>query len=762
MSNRFHSKFHRSNHHTNVSGTNADAGHDPIASKDSPFQGDFYLNGGLNITGDTLINGNTLITGNLSALGNWTELDTYVNVTSAMSITNTGTGPALYVKQTGDQAIAAFYDDSNTALYVDGHATRAGNVGINTSIPNEKLTIVGNLSTQGHATILSNDSSTALEITQQGLGDSFKVSDQVNDNTTFVIDNAGHVGIGLAKADTSTLLTLSAIGNDNGVKITTPGGTATYALLVEDETNDQNPFIVTSTGDVGIGTATPTTKLDVYNGSIRVGSPNSSSTRLQGTHVEWNRVVGGGATWILNQKGTGDGGFNFGEVSTSNDYKPTLYFNTNVLAFTGNRMNLGKDGDGMFWFKVGDQNNEGINNGVAARFNGVAYGIQSNGSWPTTHTWVTSGVERMRITESGNIGVGTSTPGEKLTLVGNISAVGHTNFIANDTYTAVNIIQNGNGNAFRVSDQLSDNSVFVIDNSGHVGIGRQTTYNNIMMSISAQGNDNGVKITTPGGTATYALLVEDETNDQNPFVINAVGNVGIGTATPAEKLEVNGGAIRITKTSWPSLALNSTAVGSWKSSVSFLSGGTGKWEIGTDITANGNNNFYFYDGVAGLERMRIDPNGYLLIGTSTTSGTSKLQINGTARVSDLAGTGNRTVYSDASGNLTNTASDSTLKTNISALNYSIEDIEALNPVSYNWINTEKYGEQREIGLIAQEVKDVIPEVVGINFDNTYSLDYSKLTSLLIKGIKDLKSIIDSQATAISDLQSQINTLKGVN
>ena len=45
MSNRFHSKFHRQNHHTYTSGTNPDAGHDPIASPQQPFLGDFVVSG---------------------------------------------------------------------------------------------------------------------------------------------------------------------------------------------------------------------------------------------------------------------------------------------------------------------------------------------------------------------------------------------------------------------------------------------------------------------------------------------------------------------------------------------------------------------------------------------------------------------------------------------------------------------------------------------------------------------------------------------
>ncbi len=57
MSSRFHNKFHRHNHHT--TGTDPqypDASHDPIASPESPFQGDFVLNGSLSsagvVTGD--------------------------------------------------------------------------------------------------------------------------------------------------------------------------------------------------------------------------------------------------------------------------------------------------------------------------------------------------------------------------------------------------------------------------------------------------------------------------------------------------------------------------------------------------------------------------------------------------------------------------------------------------------------------------------------------------------------------------------------
>jgi hypothetical protein len=58
--NRFHSKFHRKNHHTNNDPYNPDAGHDPIASQDAPFQGNFFLNGSLSASGGVTLTNITI------------------------------------------------------------------------------------------------------------------------------------------------------------------------------------------------------------------------------------------------------------------------------------------------------------------------------------------------------------------------------------------------------------------------------------------------------------------------------------------------------------------------------------------------------------------------------------------------------------------------------------------------------------------------------------------------------------------------------
>ena len=93
--------------------------------------------------------GDLTITGNVSSLGTLTYIDSQVSITSAIEITNTGTGPALKVTQTGSQDIASFYDDTNSVLIIkDG-----GNIGVGTLNPNKKLTVIGEISSTGAAYI---------------------------------------------------------------------------------------------------------------------------------------------------------------------------------------------------------------------------------------------------------------------------------------------------------------------------------------------------------------------------------------------------------------------------------------------------------------------------------------------------------------------------------------------------------------------------------------------------------------------------------
>ena len=102
------------------------------------------MTGNLSVGADIYAN-NATFWGDLSVLGNLVTLDTQVTVSSALSVTNFGTSPALTVEQHGNVPIATFRDSEG------GYITFAdtGSIGVGTQTPNEKLTVVGNISATG-------------------------------------------------------------------------------------------------------------------------------------------------------------------------------------------------------------------------------------------------------------------------------------------------------------------------------------------------------------------------------------------------------------------------------------------------------------------------------------------------------------------------------------------------------------------------------------------------------------------------------------
>lgn len=155
---RFHNKFHRRNHHTSPSIGYPDSATDPIASPAEPFQGDFVLTGNLSAHKNAFIDGNTTIRGNLSVYGDFSYFETTVSVTSALSVVNLGTGPALTVEQWGPQPIARFVDadapiGQREALFIDDDGLTV----IDGNIPAEKFdssvqtTVPMNLTINGNA-----------------------------------------------------------------------------------------------------------------------------------------------------------------------------------------------------------------------------------------------------------------------------------------------------------------------------------------------------------------------------------------------------------------------------------------------------------------------------------------------------------------------------------------------------------------------------------------------------------------------------------
>ncbi len=118
------------------------------------------------------------------------------------------------------------------------------------------------------------------------------------------------------------------------------------------------------------------------------------------------------------------------------------------------------------------------------------------------------------------------------------------------------------------------------------------------------------------------------------------------------------------------------------------------------------------------------------VGIGTNDPTKKLHVEG-----DIKSSGTITATNVVA------VSDGSLKTNIQPLENSLDVINKLKGVTYNW--TDPNNDDDEIGLIAQEVEEVVPEVVrSLGHSNLKGVEYQKLTAILIEAVKELSTKLD--------------------
>jgi hypothetical protein len=116
------------------------------------------------------------------------------------------------------------------------------------------------------------------------------------------------------------------------------------------------------------------------------------------------------------------------------------------------------------------------------------------------------------------------------------------------------------------------------------------------------------------------------------------------------------------------------------------------------------------------------------------------------------------------------SSDRRLKHNISSIEYGLNELLRLKPVSYHWKPEFTNVPGVQLGFIAQDVKEVIPELVSTSEDNEeseikdiLSLSVDGFTPILVAGIKELKQEKDDQVAALQEenqsLRADVNKLR---
>ena len=614
---------------------------------------------------------------------------------------------------------------NNKFLFTDGDFLKIGN---SAPINNISGTESGISITNGNCASITLDNSAAQ-------GKTFSIYSAVNGSLNFfdvdaasgrlVIDTsgnatfAGDVQLGgttptlnFYKTSHADILANIKVESDTGTggKLTIQtkrnGNTALDALVIYENQNS------TFTGNVGIGTTSPNAQLEISNPNATSGAGGAT---LRLTRVDSTSVAGDPVGTIEFYSTDADTPKTTAYIKSMSE---ELYGRQGSLAF------------------------------------GVSQSINANAT------------EAMRINSSGEVGIGTTSPSQRLHVVGNIKTFGH-------------IFLQSNANGFRtVALDTTDGA----DNQELYLCGGGTASSSRGGQVGVYGNEvsgtGGSVVIVAGNVSTGDI--DFLTANTQRMTINNAGNVGIGLTNPSWQLEVSDtGTVRH--------AITSTNNGTAGVFFRVFNSGT---QVGNGTIATQNNgDMKFFTGTSGeTERMRITSGGQIEIRNgSTVAG----QLKASGADNDLAINGKRgqvifeiadvqkavldanqfypaadnglnlgttflrfsTVYATNGVN----TSDETLKENIKECNLGIDFIDSLKPKSYNFKDlkedNDSYGKKR-YGLIAQDILQTeLKDSVFGKKDGEYGLSYNDLIAPMVKAIQELKADNDSLKARIETLEN---------
>ncbi len=653
-----------------------------------------------------------------------TAIGGFALIRSTTGIYNTASGVnALSNNKTGNYNTA----DGNDAMLYNKSGNRntsVGNEALNSNTSGEHNVAMGNQSGTGNTTgsgnTLIGDSSNVgsnnlSNATALGYGAT------VSQSNSLVLGNGANVGIGITGPQVPLDVTGMAIFRP--AKATFPSSGGSYVRIGYDTTNSWG-YLASDNTSAGYRNL----RIDANPLQLNPGSKG-------------NVLIANGGGYV--------------GIGTTTPGSPlTLEAGSKFAPFTINK--TGGASNDMIAFNV-------KGNAIAT------FGARSGGEIFFYHVKTSS--FNFFMDSLGNVGIGAYTPTrqvfkEKFTVNGRVESTnGGFKFPDGTVQTT----------AARDSSQWITSGSNIYYNGGNIGIGTSSPSSKVHIKTSSSSgldltneNTSGyaeflARGTISGATVDAVLFAETKqagvgTNTKHPFYVrtnnltrmwfDTAGNVGIGTTSPSTKLEVKDGYVRINQTdgAQASLILNGSYSTNRASRIDFLfkDSTTSRWSLIKDYTQNGTDRFDFEFG--GARKVTIaGTTGNVGIGTANPS--QKLSVSGNI------------CYTGSIGS----CSDRRYKTNILSMGNMLTNVMALAPVTYNWKVKEfpdkNFNDKKQLGFIAQDIEKIFPELVLTDNDGYKSVDYVKITPILVKAVQEQQSEIEALKKQNELILAKLNSLE---
>ena len=510
---------------------------------------------------------------------------------------------------------------------------------------------------------------------------------------------------------------------------TTPGTNFIGTTDTQDwiiKTDNMERVRVLSDGKVGVGISNPTTNTGqgfiVYDSagtSVKVQN-NTVWSEMQAWQDTVNYLVFDGGDYRIYDNGMGpkvsiqDNSGNVG-IGTTNpltslhvsDNDIILDDNTGAASYIARSTSYRTAGNEVGTFGYVSEGNAASGNiwppQAAMKFiaaeNHSATNKGTDIIFTTALNGTTADVDRVIIQDDGNVGIGNTTPKTKLAI----------NTNATPQSANSSLILNTAAEVHSIGDAWID--LYSIENGGN----RWAIQNNNNVI------DAGELVFTNNGTSRVFFLPS--------------GNVGLGTANPTSKL-----AIAYSPTMPAALSGNSNPIGinmyMLSSGAAFIDALPSMPCCNSSLSLRTSQAGTYYTGVY------IHSNGNVGIGTNNP--TQPLLMASGAHVTTAG------VWMNGS--------DKKLKKNIRDLDkYGLNTILEMKPRSYSMKSTN----EQQIGFIAQEMLEIVPEIVSTSSE-TMGISYGQITPILVNAIKDLSGLLTEQQQLIKNLQQDNAALKTQN